>query len=146
MAHVMDRQLQAHLQGRLAADEEGVVAAHLRECADCRQRLAALEGIWGQLGTWTAPAVPGYLEGRILDALPPQPAAQKSHQWLRSMRVAAALLVAAGMGHAAGRLAWKPATTPAPNAEAVAEALHLDDPTTATMLLAALDAPDGGQQ
>jgi hypothetical protein len=146
MAHATDRQLQAHLQGTLVADEERALAEHLQGCADCQQRLAALEGVWGPLGTWTVPAVPGDLKARIMEALPESTEAGRGRTWRQSMRVAAALLVAAGIGHAAGRLAWKPTTTPAPNAEAVAEALHLDDPTTATMLLAALDAPDGGQQ
>jgi hypothetical protein len=145
MAHVTDKQWQDHLQGALAAEEEQALAGHLRECGECQRRLAALKTAWGLLGAWTAPSAPPDLKMKILAALPAQPAAKRSHLWLRSMRVAAALLVAAGIGHGAGRMLWKPPMTTPPDAEAAAESLHLDDPTTATMLLAALDAPEGGQ-
>ena len=145
MAHVTDKQWQDHLQGALAAEEEQALAGHLRECGECQRRLASLKTTWELLGAWTAPSATD-LKMKILAALPAQPAAKRGHLWLRSMRVAAALLVAAGIGHAAGRMAWKPPMTTPPDAEAAAESLHLDDPTTATMLLAALDAPEGGQQ
>jgi hypothetical protein len=145
MDHLTDSQLQAHLQGEPGADEAQALAAHVRDCADCRQRLAALESVWGQLGTWTTPAPAPDLEARILAGLPARTAEPKGRGWVRSMRVAAALVLAAGIGHAAGRLAWRPAADNSPDAEAAAAALHLDDPSTATMLLAALDAPEGGK-
>jgi anti-sigma factor RsiW len=145
MVHVTDRQLQARLQGTLAVDEEQALGAHLRECSGCQQRLTALQAAWKPLGMWAAPSVPPDLQLKIMAALPAQPATQRSHPWWRSLRVAAALLLAAGIGHGAGRMLWRPPMTTPPDAEAVAESLHLDDPTTATMLLAALDAPEGGQ-
>jgi hypothetical protein len=64
---------------------------------------------------------------------------------MRSMRVAAALVLAAGLGHAAGRLAWRTETQPPPDPAAAAAALHLDDTDTAETLLAVLDAPEGAQ-
>jgi hypothetical protein len=86
------------------------------------------------------------LKAKILTALPAQPAEKKGRSWLRAMRVAAALLLAAGLGHGVGRMLWRPPATTPPDAQAAAESLHLDDPTTATMLLAALEAPEGGSQ
>ena len=145
MDHLTDSQLLAHSQSVVAPEEAPAIAAHLRDCAECQQRLAALESVWGHLGMWTAPPPPQDLEARILAALPAQAVAPKSHGWMRSMRVAAALLLAAGIGHAAGRFAWRPAVETPADADAAAAALHLDDASTATTLLAALDAPEGVQ-
>lgn len=145
MDHLTDSQLAAHVQGNLAPHEAAAMAAHLRDCADCQQRLTGLESVWGHLGTWTPPPPTRDLEARILAALPARSAVRKGHGWLRSIRVAAALLLAAGIGHAAGRFAWRPAVDNPPDAEAAAAALHLDDTSTATTLLAALDAPEGVQ-
>jgi anti-sigma factor RsiW len=145
MNHASDRQLLAHLQEALSADDEQALAAHLRDCGACRQRLAELGGVWRLLGSWKAPGVPGDLRERILTALPAQPATPKASGWRRPLRVAAALALAAGIGHVAGRFTWEPAAPP-PNEEAAAASLHLDEPTTARLLLAALDAPEGGQR
>lgn len=143
MNHVPDSQLLAHLQGRLAPPDAAQLLAHLRQCVPCQQRLTALESVWGHLATWTPAPPPLDLESRILASLPGRPAVEKGSAWLGSLRVAAALLLAAGIGHAVGRMAWRPADSPPVDAEAATAALHLDDESSAQTLLAALDAPEG---
>ncbi len=142
MDHLTDRQLLALVQGELVPEE--AQTAHIQDCATCQQRLAALKSVWGHLGAWSPPPPPQDLETRLLAALPVRPPVHQG-QWLRSLRVAAALLLAAGIGHAAGRLAWRPAVANPADADAAAAALHLDDFSTATTLLAAIDAPEGVQ-
>lgn len=146
MDHLTERQLQGHVQGTLAPDEALSFRAHLEGCGDCRQRLADFDALWGQLGAWAVPVGGGDLDARILASLPPQEIARSHVAWRGSLRVAAALLVAAGVGHAVGRLTWKPLPPPSGgDANAVAAALHLNDGATAETLLAALEAPEGAR-
>ena len=143
MDHLTERQMQDHVRGTLAPDEALSFRAHLEGCGDCRQRLAAFEALWGQLGTWAVPAVPSDFDARVVAGLPTQEKARKRLAWRGSLRVAAALVLAAGMGHALGRLTWKPLPPPpAGDANAAAAALHLDDGATAETLLAALEMPE----
>ena len=143
MDHPSDSQLVEHVQSGSATGSP--VDEHLRTCGDCQQRLAAMEALWTQLGHWQVPPAPAGLESRILAALPGPRAAARPQYLFKSLRVAAALLLAAGIGHAAGRMAWRPAVDAPADETAAASALHLDDGSTAEALLAALDTPEGVQ-
>jgi anti-sigma factor RsiW len=147
MDHLTEMQILARVQGRLTPDDAGPVEAHLQVCTACRERVAAQNHLWQQLETWGVPPVSADLAERVLDALP-APATHRLPRvgWMRPLRAAAAILLAIGLGHVAGRLTWKPASSPpAPDEAAVAQSLHLDDAGTADILLAALEAPEGVQ-
>ncbi|HVT80195.1 MAG TPA: hypothetical protein VHM90_06015, partial [Phycisphaerae bacterium] len=102
--------------------------------------------VWNALGTWNPPQVPKDLEARILQSLPDHADRQvpKRH-WRRYLQVAAALALAIGLGHLAGRLTWRPPAPEPASETAAAESLHLDDANSADILLAAVDSPEGDQ-
>jgi len=70
----VQRQLDDFLDGQLSADESAAVAAHLRDCADCRQRVGQAKNVLLALHTMIPiPPRPGYAE-RLLGSLPRPPA------------------------------------------------------------------------
>jgi anti-sigma factor RsiW len=146
MDHLSDSQLLNQLPGTAAVRTAQAENEHLQTCAACRERLTTLQALWNHLGEWTPPQAAKDLGQRILEALPDQPQRQTTTgNWRRTFKVAAALLVAVGLGHMAGRFAWKPATQPPPDETAAAKALYLDDANTAEVLLAAINSPEGDQ-
>lgn len=64
MTHVVDR-LQIYLDGELPAPAAREVAGHLRECAACREELAALQALWRSVDGAAPPPLPRSLWPRI---------------------------------------------------------------------------------
>ena len=134
MEHLKDIELMEWAAGRAPAEERAAAEAHLAACPECQGRLDAARQTWQVLGQWQVTAGRD-LADSVLDAagrqtqLPPVPV------WRRVaspvLRAAAAILLAAGIGHAAGRWAWpRLAGSPPIVAEAdelaAAKALSLD--------------------
>jgi len=108
--HPVEReQLMAYLDGELAANEAARVAAHLTECAECRQLEADLRSVSTQMLTWNVePASPQISEGvrAALRANPSHNSAKEPWNLLRfvsqnRIRVARWTLAAACVGVAA---------------------------------------------
>ncbi|HEY4838368.1 MAG TPA: zf-HC2 domain-containing protein, partial [Candidatus Acidoferrales bacterium] len=72
--HPVEReQLMAYLDGELAANEAARVAAHLAECADCRQLEADLRSVSAQMLAWNVEPAPAQLNDGVLAALEVNP-------------------------------------------------------------------------
>lgn len=93
------------LAGGLPDVQRDLVLAHLAECDACRERYRSLQAIWDQLGQWEATIPSHDLTGAILAA-----ASQESvrSRWYLRSGIAAAILVAAGIGWTVGRLPAHP--------------------------------------
>jgi uncharacterized protein DUF4349/putative zinc finger protein len=108
--HPVEReQLMAYLDGELAANEAARVAAHLEECAECRQLEADLRSVSAQMLSWNVEPVPAKLNDGVLAALranPPQNSAKEPWSLFRfasqnRSRIARWSLAAACVGVAA---------------------------------------------
>ncbi len=134
MSHLNEAELLELAAGRLGSPARLAAEAHVEGCAECRARLDAARRVWQALGAWEVTAGDD-LAAAIVGAavrqaqLPPVPT------WRRAvrpvLRAAAAVALAAGIGHAAGRWAFPrgagspPAVVDADERAAV-EALSLD--------------------
>lgn len=87
------------VSGELAGPERAALLDHLNRCAECARRFADAQRVWEETGRWQAIAPPADLTQRILARAATEGRAP-SARW----RVAAAVLIAAGVGVAAGQL------------------------------------------
>ncbi|MFO1081371.1 MAG: anti-sigma factor [Reyranellaceae bacterium] len=90
----------AYLDGELSAPEGAAFERALAECPDCRRRLDGRRGLRALLRELPAEPAPDLLRARVERALPrPARPAFDRRRWLA---VAASLIVAVGIGWAAG--------------------------------------------
>src|SRR5271155_1969011 len=61
-------EIMAYFDGETSAERAPVVAAHLRECAECEALAETLRGGSQQLTTWTIEAAPEELSARVTAA------------------------------------------------------------------------------
>lgn len=112
MRHMRDIELIELAGGQIAPDE--MMRSHLAACAECRRRYEAMRQVHTALGAISTdgadvdlwPAVANRLDERAPIRLPGAQATA-----LRLLRVAATVLIGAGLGHGAGRL-WLPTNAP----------------------------------
>lgn len=112
MRHMRDIELIELAGGQIAPDE--TMRTHLAACAECRRRYEIMRQVHAALGAISTdrvnvdlwPAVAARLDKRTPIRLPRAQATA-----LRLLRVAATVLIGAGLGHGAGRL-WLPAHEP----------------------------------
>jgi len=127
MKHASDLELIELVAGRLPADRQEAVEAHLAACDECSRRRDAVRQTWDALGDWQIPA--GRDLAPAVQAAAAREAAASSRRLPLLLRLAASILIAVGAGHVAGRLAApalhpvRPAT--AADEEAAAESLSL---------------------
>jgi anti-sigma factor RsiW len=115
--HVSPNQVVRFVAGELSADERGVLQAHLAACRACRAQVEAQQALHETLGDWVAePAGLEVTEAtlRLVDAaaaLPPQGSgASQRSRLVAALRVAAAVGLGVGLGHATGRWVFEPQT------------------------------------
>ena len=115
------------IAGELPDAERDLVLAHLAQCNACRELHRSLQVTWEQLGQWE-PTIPSRdLTGAILAA-----ASRESihSRWYARSGIAAAILVAAGIGWTMGRLPSQPSrpmqSSVAITAEEMAQKVGLD--------------------
>jgi predicted anti-sigma-YlaC factor YlaD len=130
MSHPSERQLVDHARQRLFAEEARQVAAHLLTCAPCQERADQLADLWRILGSSDPSAPARDFTADILARLPQDTPQRRRWEYAR---IAAAIVLAVGLGHIAARTLRTPAPPPPPDAAAVAETLGLE---------ALADAPD----
>lgn len=98
-----------YVRGESAAKEAALLDEHVTACTACAQFVAAQRALWDALDD-PAEETPGAdLEARVASAIRAEqpsrgPSVLGAHRWLAPMRTAAAVLLAAGLGVAAGVL------------------------------------------
>jgi hypothetical protein len=112
----------------LPGDAREAALAHLSICQVCRDARDAHLALWQQLGHWQAPKAPD-LSSQVLWRM-------NSARWSRMdvLRVAAAVVIAAGIGYASGQITRTQRASEQIDSEQAMAALHLDE----------LDDGDGG--
>jgi anti-sigma factor RsiW len=102
MKHATEIELIELAAGRLPAEHQADLAAHLAACPECARRRDEILATWDALGDWQVEP------GR--DLAPDVLAAARAPGWRKRarpvLRIAASVLIAIGVGHAAGRWAW----------------------------------------
>ena len=94
------------VSGEMTAQERHEYLSHLQECEACHERYAQLQATWSALGEWQPAAPPNDMVATVLGAI------RRRRFRLRWATAAAAVLVAASAGLAAGLLTPRqPATT-----------------------------------
>ncbi|HUU91661.1 MAG TPA: hypothetical protein VM238_10665 [Phycisphaerae bacterium] len=128
MNHPTELELIEWTAGRLERERAEAVGAHVADCEVCARTASAQRDTWDALGDWTVappacdlwPAVEARIEGTSA------PARAVGPSWPRTVfRAAAAILLAAAVGHVAGR--WVRSRMGKPPVEAAfVESLRLD--------------------
>lgn len=132
MEHISDAQILDMLGGHVQADEKEGLLAHAGQCSNCRQRLKELRQSWDELGAWEIDTSGIDLLGDLTSAI---------HHRSRSInfvsvrvltRIAASILLAAVIGHAAGRFSTQKSTEEWGLATAQASFLQVLSPGSST--------------
>ena len=94
----IERFLPAFLVGGLSGERRDAVARHLRDCAECRQELAALRADESILRSAEAPEAPAWLATRVMAEVRDSGMVRSAPKpvWTRLLPIAAAVLVVAG--------------------------------------------------
>ncbi|MBM4037181.1 MAG: hypothetical protein FJ290_01590 [Planctomycetes bacterium] len=131
MSHLREAELVELAAGRLEPPARSAAEAHVGGCAECRARLDAAHRAWQALGSWEVTA--GHdLADAIVEVAGRQAQVPAVPAWRRAigpvLRAAAAVVLAAGIGHVAGRWAVpsRVSLPPVADERAAAEALSLD--------------------
>ena len=103
MEHIDDTQIFDMLGGHIQADEQENLLAHAAQCSNCRQRLDGLRQAWDDLGALQ-------IDTSGIDLMPSLSSAIDRRNWHLNFlsiqgltRIAASILLAAFIGHAAGK-------------------------------------------
>lgn len=133
MKHVSDSELIELLGGHLAPGRAGAVDKHCAACRECAARRDELTQTWDALGAWEV-ALDRDLSAAIQDGVSAR--TERPVSWrVVTGKIAAAVLLAAGLGHVAGRFAASAPEEELPEAgtemarvepEQAAEALFLE--------------------
>jgi anti-sigma factor RsiW len=112
------------LAGEVPDAEREKVLTHLAGCEACREHYRSLQATWDQLGQWEA-SIPSHDLTRAILAAASRESVRS--RWYARSEIAAAVLVAAGIGWAAGRLPTHPSRPmPSVSTEEMAQQVGLD--------------------
>lgn len=116
MEHAREIDLIELTAGRLEAEQERTVRAHVQDCPACRTRLHDIQKTWDLLGAWKVqPAEHAERTGREAAFEAPEgrrhPLVVRFPGIRMVTRVAAALVVSVLIGYAGGRWSVRPAPT-----------------------------------
>ena len=110
MEHINDKQMLDMLGNHIQINEQESLLAHIAQCSNCQQRLNELKQIWDDLGALE-------IDTSRLDLLPNLTSAihhRSRHINFLSVqgltRIAASILLAAVIGHAAGKFSTQKST------------------------------------
>ena len=94
----IERFLPAFLVGGLSGERRDAVARHLRDCAECRQELAALRADESVLRSVETPESPAWLATRVMAEVRDSGMVRSAPKpvWARLLPIAAAVLLVAG--------------------------------------------------
>ena len=132
MEHINDTQMLDMLGGHVQADEQESLLAHIAQCSNCQQRLNELKQTWDDLGAWE-------IDTSGIDLLPNLTSAihhRSQHINFLSIRgltrIAASILLAAVIGHVAGKFSTQKSTEQWGLATAQASFLEVLSPGSST--------------
>jgi hypothetical protein len=103
MDHVNDSQMLDLLGGHVPEIEHKQLMAHIGQCDPCRAHWQQLTDAWELLDDWDMDATDADLTAGIMARI----SQNKDVQWYQAgnlLKIAASILVAASVGHMAGRL------------------------------------------
>ena len=128
MDHPAELELIEWVAGRLTPERAAAIETHLAACDPCRHKASAQRQTWDAMGDWTVTPRAHHLwscvEARLRDTSGHVRRERTGWPWM-VVRAAAAILLAAAVGHVAGR--WvRSRTVGPPSTTTFAEALHLD--------------------
>ena len=110
MEHITDTQMLDMLGGHVQADEKESLLAHMAQCSNCQQRLDELRQTWDDLGALE-------IDTSGIDLLENLTSVINHRSWYIDFlstrvltRIAASILLAAVIGHAAGRFSTQKST------------------------------------
>lgn len=113
MEHISENKLLDYVAGKLADSESESVRRHMAQCPDCESRHHQTLDTWNLLGTWQVDTSAHQVADRLAVLVRQnetcgRPPIKAAIPWRVSMqgalRIAAAILIAAGAGHVLGRL------------------------------------------
>lgn len=132
MKHIKDTQMLDMLGGHVQADEQESLLAHITQCSNCQQRLNELKQTWDDLGAWE-------IDTSGIDLLPNLTSAIHHRSWHTNFlsiqgltRIAASILLAAVIGHVAGKFSTQKSTEEWGLATAQASFLEVLSPGSST--------------
>jgi len=132
MEHINDTQILDMLGGHVQADEKESLLAHITQCSNCQQRFNELRQTWDDLGALE-------IDTSRIDLLPKLTSAihhRSRHINVLSiqglMRIAASILLAAVIGHVAGKFSTQKSTEEWGLATAQASFLQVLSPGSST--------------
>ena len=132
MEHITDTQILDMLGGHVQADEQESLLAHMAQCSNCQQRLNELRQTWDDLGALE-------IDTSRIDLLPKLTSAihhRSRHTNFLSIqgltRIAASILLAAVIGHVAGKFSTQKSTEEWGLATAQASFLQVLSPGSST--------------
>jgi anti-sigma factor RsiW len=134
------------MAGEISEVQRHSMESHADKCPVCTRRRQKLQAIWRLTGTWQVDAAARDVLDGVFKAVRQQPAAvppARRYQpwvWPVPLRAAAGILLAAGIGWSAGRLA--PAHFPMTNPPVAATTEPVTDELAANEI--SLDALTGG--
>jgi anti-sigma factor RsiW len=114
------------IAGELPDARRNAVEDHLARCGKCREVHRSLRATWDQLGVWEV-AMPSRNLARAVLAIASRDAVRR--QWLARSGIAAAIVLAAGLGWMGGRWSWHGSTAasaPPVSTEAMVHHVGLD--------------------
>jgi len=132
MEHINDSRMLDMLSGHVPADEQESLLAHIAQCSNCQQRLNELRHTWDDLGALK-------IDTSKIDLLPKLTSAIHHRSWhvnflsIRGLtRIAASILLAAVIGHVAGKFSTQKSTEEWGLATAQASFLEVLSPDSST--------------
>lgn len=110
MEHINDTQMLDMLGGHIQADEQESLLAHMSQCSNCQQRLNELRNTWDDLGVLEIDTSGIDLLGNLTSAIHHRRRHVNFLSRRELTRIAASILLAAFIGHAAGKFSTQKST------------------------------------
>ena len=131
MQHIAEAQLLELIGGHLGPDDRTATEEHLAACESCRRQHQQLLQTWDVLGPWETLQPGRDLSERIIMTADSRGAERFPSAWRRfamvALKAAASIVLAAGIGYAAGRSYRPEPPPPAANIEQqAASSIYLD--------------------
>ena len=132
MEHISDTQILDMLGGHVQADEKEILLAHMAQCSNCQQRLNELRQTWDDLGALEIDTSGIDLLGNLTSAIHHR-SRHINFLSIRGLtRIAASILLAAAIGHVAGKFSTQKSTEEWGLATAQASFLQVLSPGSST--------------
>ena len=112
MKHVNDIEMIEYVAGKLTASRNEEVREHMAACEECSDRWRKAIEVWNALGQWSVDTADHDVAGRITAIAEEEERGRKQYRKARDLRmgflptvvrIAASIVIAAGIGHKLGK-------------------------------------------